>query len=49
MVLHINTLIKKTKLELKKANEEYKARERTSEAFSALKRLKRRLSNLINI
>jgi len=49
MVLHINTLIEKTKSELKKADEEHKARERTSEAFSALKRLKRRLSGLVDV
>ena len=49
MVSHINTLIEKTKSELKKADEEHKARERTSEAFSALKRLKRRLSGLVDV
>jgi hypothetical protein len=49
MVSHINTLIEKTKLELKKADEEHKAREKTFEAFSALKRLKRRLFGLVDV
>jgi hypothetical protein len=51
--LHINSLIKKTKSELEKADEEHcrllKARERTSEAFWALNRLKRRLSGLVDV
>ena len=36
MISYINNLIKKTKSELKKANKEYKARERASEVFLAL-------------
>lgn len=34
---------------MKKADEEHKARERASEAFSALNRLKRRLSGLVDV
>jgi hypothetical protein len=49
MISHINSLIKKTKLELKKVNKEHKARERASEAFLALNWLKRRLSSLVDV
>ena len=47
--MHINNLIEKTKSELKKADEECKGRERTSDVFSALNRLKRRLSGLVDV
>jgi hypothetical protein len=53
MILHINSLIEKTKSELEKADEEHcrlrKARMRTSEAFWALNRLKRRHSGLVDV
>ena len=36
MILYINSLIKKTKSELKKANKEYKTKKRIFKVFSVL-------------
>jgi hypothetical protein len=51
--LHINSFIEKTKSELKNVDEGHcgqpNSRERTSEAFWALNRLKRRLSGLVDV